>query len=80
MSAPTDRGVCQQMNRLYNFFVGFGSIFSLFPQSRRIDYGELAAPPFHDSVTSALQSDWKKVGLDIQSGIQQYERELAERP
>ncbi|HEY6991143.1 MAG TPA: hypothetical protein VH369_22290 [Bryobacteraceae bacterium] len=67
------------MNRLLNLLVGAGNVLCLFPQTSRIDYTKLMVRPrFYDSVASALEADWRNVGIDIQTAIEQYERQAAE--
>lgn len=65
------------MNRIVNFLLGAGNVLCLFPQASRIEYADLiSTPPRYDSVSSALDADWAKVGAAIQAAIDNHEREV----
>lgn len=64
------------MDRIRNFLIGAGNVLCLFPEASRIDYSSLIVDtPFHDSVQSALEADWQKVGADLYAAIAHYEHE-----
>jgi hypothetical protein len=64
------------MDRILNFLIGAGNVLCLFPQASRIDYSSLIVEmPFHDSVQSALEADWQKVGSDMYAAIALYDHQ-----